>query len=220
MIRQCVSVAAGVVGLVGCLSLDKPKLEADPVPEAISRKVALMGQQIQQKNPDLPLKVTCSTVGSPEPEIFSRVAGDCCAVYVTVGVINKCKTDGQLAAVICQEVGKAVAQHISQANLKLQQQLEQSNTPASVPIGNDLGGRFGPTGGIMPTELARQDMLRKRAQQPAPPPPADSLARIYLAKAGFNARELADVQSLLREAQRNNTFEKQWEGPTGTLKAP
>jgi hypothetical protein len=210
MIRQCV--AGGFVlllGLAGCLSLEKSPFDQQPVPPEVALKLATLGQQIQQKNPDLPLKLTCSTVGAPDQvEIFSQVSGEHCAVFVTLGLIKKCKNDSQLAAVICQELGKAVAQHINEANLKLQERMEASAAPASVPIGNDLCGRFGPTGGVMPAEMERQDRLRKLSGRTSAPP-ADSLARIYLSKAGFDPQDLEATQPLLREASRNTALEKQ-----------
>src|SRR5947209_4761858 len=104
-----------LVGLAGCLSLEKSPFEQEPVPPEVTLKLTRMQQQIQQKNPDLPLKVNCSTVGAADQvEIFSQVSGEHCAIFVTLGLINKCKTDSQLAAVICQELGKAVAQHINE----------------------------------------------------------------------------------------------------------
>lgn len=220
MIRR--GMASGLfllLGLAGCLSMEKTPFDQTVVPPEVALKLANLGQQIQKKNPDLPLMVVCSTAGTADQvEAFSQVEGKTCNIYVTLGLIKKCQTDGELAAVVCQELGKAVSQHINQANLKLQERMEQAATPTSVVIGNDLGARFGPTGGVMPAEMERQDKLRKlNTRALASAPPSDSLARIYLSKAGFNPQDLEKAQPLLREASRNNALEKQVNSTTFKL---
>jgi hypothetical protein len=63
-------------------------------------------------------------------------------------------------------------------------------------------------------ELAKFQREVPRPRDPLPlPPDPQILANLYLTKAGYAATELDAVAPLLREASRNNTYEKQFTAP-------
>jgi predicted Zn-dependent protease len=169
--------------------------------KAESIRVARVGQQILAANPQIPIKPQFLTVGESAPEIFHRGGQD---VIITESLASKCKTDGQLAAVLCHELGKQVTEREA-----LQRFMPRSGNgpPADVPVGNDYHGGFSAEDGTRMMELGKyeEDLKRRRAESISP----DTLAKIYLQKAGQPPELLAEVAPLLRAADQNATLEKQ-----------
>ncbi len=114
--------AGGCVATDGGLSVvssgffeEKPDLTAtpagslihDPASEEAGKRVVQVGGQIVASNPKLGFKPAFTTIGAPWEEIFHR--GDK-AVFITEGLVRDCLTDGQLAAVLCHELGKIAAE--------------------------------------------------------------------------------------------------------------
>jgi hypothetical protein len=181
--------------------------QAPPATQKISLHVSEIGQKVMAANPQIGRKVAFLTIGDPKPEILHRVRGDNGEIYITEGLVNECKSDGELAAVLSQELGKMVSEEIA----KTRPMRDQSSLPLlmSPRVGNDIGGNFGPADGSEQMILARYEKDRKQAQQAivAPPPP-EKLARFYLQNAGFNANDLAAVTPLLRKAEKNDNWEQ------------
>jgi predicted Zn-dependent protease len=185
--------------------------EVTPATRELSLRVQTLGQKIVTANPNLMVGVEFITIGSPQPEIFHVMGPRHWYVYVTEGLVKQCQGDGQLAAVLCQELGKASSERIAEASARRQ----AAELPPLVNVGNDLTGRFGSADGSQMAEMGRLDQARRQTAQPPPAPPApDGLARGYLAKAGFAVTDLDAVAGLLRAADRNSTFEKQMKGAT------
>src|SRR5262249_39695897 len=65
------------------------------------------GRQLLAANPQVGAKPLFHTIGAPQPEVFHRGTSD---VWVTEGLVRQCATDGQLAALLCLELGKMVAE--------------------------------------------------------------------------------------------------------------
>ena len=181
--------------------------QAPPATQKAALHVSEIGQKVTAANPQIGRKVAFITNGVPQPEIFHRVRGDIGEIYITEGLVKECKSDGELAAVLSQELGKMVSEEIAKARPMRDM---QSLPPLVSPhVGNDIGGTFGSADGTDMMIAARYEKDRKQAQQAivAPPPP-EKLARFYLQNAGFNANDLAAVTPLLRKAEKNDNLEQ------------
>jgi hypothetical protein len=216
---------AVALGMAGCFSdpkttLIQPGLYGRPVttqtaqvPQATATKevalrVANLGQKIVADNPQIGLRPVFSCIGAAQPTVFHRLNKDQCEIFISEGLVKQCQTDGQLAAVLCQELGKVGSERTALASAALR--LPERDPPPNLHIGSEIGGSFGPSDGTNRAELARLDEMRKQRSLPPPPPPApEVLARAYLTRAGFAAEDLQAVAPLLRAAEGNTIFEKQ-----------
>jgi hypothetical protein len=192
-----------MISAVAGKKIETPELSAEAKAQSI--RVGKVGQEILAANPQLPVKPQFLMVGGLPEEICHRSGKDGQFVFITESLAKKCTTDGQLAAVLCHELGKQVAEREA-----LQRFLPRSGLgpPADVAVGNDSHSGFSSSmDGTRLMELGKyeEDLKRQRAEALAP----DTLARIYLQKAGQPPELLAEVAPLLRAADQNATLEKQ-----------
>jgi hypothetical protein len=181
-----------------------------PATEAVAVRVITLGRKIADANPNLSVKPVFQCIGVPQPTLFHRLGKDVCNVWISEGLVNQCQSEGQLAAVLCQEVGKAASE---KAALNPPPTRVFIEPPPSVPVGNDSHGAIGPPDLTRQAELAKIDEERRRREQPPPPPPPpEVLARVYLQRAGFNPADLQAVAGLIRAAEENTDVEKQMMG--------
>jgi hypothetical protein len=175
----------------------------------VAALVDSVGRKIVKANPQLGMDPQFRTIGAPQPEIFHRGVVE---ILITEGLAQQCATEGQLAAVLCQELGKMVVARDALAGA--QARVPEKIPPADVAVGNDNAGAFGPADQLHRAELAKYEAERQRkvafAQQ-APDPRL--LARSYLIKAGYPASELDSVAPLLQTASVNTSFAKQLAAP-------
>jgi hypothetical protein len=221
----------------GCFADDKPPLVAPspfgptaqvpgatrlvnaPAPEPtqeVALRVAAVGKKVQDANPQIAMSVTFTTVGAPHPEAFHRALGanfQGCQVIVSEGIVRQCRTDGQLAAVLALELGKAVSER--EAQVPASARMAEPGLPIDVPVGNDVRGPFGASDMTRLAELAKRDRQRPRPEAPPPPPVPEVLARGYLSRAGFAASDLTDVLPLLRQAEDHGALERQFKAAPG-----
>ena len=173
-----------------------------PGSEEAAKRVLQVGGQILASNPNLGVRPTFTTIGAPLEEIFHQ---DDKVVFITEGLVRGCRTDGELAAVLCHELGKMAAERQERAATP-----PDPGPPMDAPVGKDYGGAFGPPDGTRTMELAvYEHKRRKAAEAAATPPDPDALARTILEKAGGKASDLEAAAPLLRAADEHMTFEKQ-----------
>jgi hypothetical protein len=186
-----------------------PTIAHAPATEAAMRRVGDVAQRILAANPELPIRPLFLAVGSPEPEVFHR---DDKALFISDAMVNKCATEPQLAAVLCNELGKMVATR--QALLALKARRLDGRAPADLPIGQERGGLFGGADGTHLAELGKYEQSGGRGpgDLPATPPDPQLLARTYLKKAGFAPTDLDGVAPLLHEAEKHTDHETQLTG--------
>jgi hypothetical protein len=177
--------------------------------EETAKRVALLGEKILAANPQIKVHPLFQCVGRPEPTIFHPAANQ---IVITEGLVRECKTEAQLAAVLCQELARIESER--QAEALATAQLMAREPPPAFTVGNEVGGRFGEADGTRRAELAKFEQQNPRpgslALQPAVPP--DALARAYLQKAGFRPADLDETMPLLRKAEMNSRLEKQMSG--------
>jgi hypothetical protein len=178
-----------------------------PEHEASARRLLAVGNKVAHDNPQAGLLPAFIPVGFPHPEICHSGGGlSGYQIVVSDGLVNACKTDAALAAVIALEMGKIVAERESAAGPSLKQ--PQKPPPPDVPVGSDSGGPFGPPDGTRQMELAQREPKRGRTDKAAPAPAPEALAKGYLVKAGYDPQALAEVGPLLRKADAHSEMEK------------
>jgi hypothetical protein len=178
-----------------------------PATEEAGKRVIAVGQTIVSANTQLGLRPAFCTAGTPNPEIFHRGTGglEGCQIVITEGLVRRCSTDAQLAAVLCTELGKVISEREAHAGPVMRKPERQPISDGR--IGNDYSGAFGPSDRTYLMEEAK--LNPQRGKRPAPPAP-EALAKQYLVRAGYADTELVKVQALLQEAEKNFTVEKSY----------
>jgi hypothetical protein len=180
---------------------------------AAAARVDQVGHKILDANPQTGVRPVFRTIGAPQLEIFHRGTTE---VIVTEGLVQQCPDEGRLAAVLCHELGRMVSERELLAGPPAR--TPPREPPMDVRVGNDYAGSLGTPD---QTHLAEMELAKngREPRRPAAPPPPDpqALARTYLTKAGYPESDLDGVASLLREADRHGTFEKQLTAPAPTL---
>ena len=95
----------------GCLDADKPRgglnnvpvdtSKANAAPTEMAARVDQVGRQLVGTNPFLGFEPTFHTLGQTEPEICHPDSG---GVFVTAGLVERCRGDAELAAVLATEL--------------------------------------------------------------------------------------------------------------------
>lgn len=180
--------------------------------EATAARVYQVGRQVMAANLFTGIDPSFQTLGHPEPMIFHR---DLYGVFITDSLADRCKTDTELAAVLCSELGKMVAERRNAARMGF-----------SEPLPNIDVANSGEAGGIPADQvrLAELGMLEKKS----PKAEADRLrnqmtdpqriAAELMKTAGFDAKELDAVAPLLRSANKDRQLLKQLGGPAAAPK--
>jgi predicted Zn-dependent protease len=188
--------------------------QAKPATEEESKRVQGVGQKLVAANPRITQKIAFLTVGQTQEEIFHQSEKDVSTIVLTEGLAKQCKTDGELAAVLSQELGKVVSEQM--AKMKPARRPLPPMLLADTRIGNNAeNGAFGSsdrTEQMMAGHFAQES--RQTPSLPATPPPPDTLARLYLKGAGFDAKNLETVAPLLRKAQKQSSVELSMTGKT------
>jgi hypothetical protein len=176
---------------------------APPATTEAALNVARVGVKILAANPTLGVKPRFDTIGGEAAplELFHNGESD---VYITETLARKCKTEGELAALLSVELGRMASE---KAAVRIADVPDRGPPPA-VNVGNDYGGTFGPADGTRMMELAKYERNRALAREKAAPPDPDILARAYLKTAGYNPADLDAVGPLLRSAEGNERLEK------------
>jgi hypothetical protein len=207
----------------GCAQFDNPArfaavpaagpaapVSANPPAAEEAARVERIGRCILASNPINGLDVRTVrfvTIGAPQAEVFHRGTAD---VFVTDGLVRQCTTDGQLAAVLCLELGKMVSEREAVAPQAVRQ--PERLPPIDTGLNRDLAYSGVPADQTRARELAEYDRERRQRQQPAPPPDPAALARLYLVRAGYHDTDLQAAAPLLQQAQGNAGLEKQLTG--------
>jgi hypothetical protein len=198
------TVPANPFGSLGAPSPTKQNASFAPAAPEVSMRVDCMGRKILADNPQIGLKPFFATIGDPKPEIFHQGTS---FVYVTGGLVGMCKTDGQLAALLSQELGKMVSEREARTPASTR---EPAGLPPPETNVGPISGYAAPDMTHM-AEMARYEKKYQRRPN-LPPPDPRSLAQGYLQKAGFAAAELDAVTPLLEAAEKNYSWERQING--------
>ncbi len=174
------------------------------IPQAhieVSERVETLGQKIIGLNTFTGLEPMFWVAGVPESVLFHRGPNE---LIISEGLVAKCKTDAELAAVLCSELGQMVAEKRAVRRVGA----DRDTIPdAALPGGSTLAGGM-PVDASRAAEVAYQDRRPKAAPTIAP---ADSakIARDLLKGAGFDPADLDRVEPLLKQSDRGAALRKQ-----------
>jgi hypothetical protein len=178
-----------------------------PASTETALRVDVVRRTILAANPNLGVQPVVATVGTPHAEIFHNGPQ---IIYVTEGLIKGCKNDGEIAAVLCLELGKMVAER--EARHGPRGRVAGGRPPIEVPVGSH--GQTDTQDQVALAELARYENQRQQALKRRLPPDPQALAVDYLDKAGYGKDKLEAVSPLLEAADRNFVLEKQFKKPS------
>ncbi len=179
-----------------------------PATQEAERRVLGVGQKLLQANQPLALRPAFMTIGSPTPEVFHAGTTQ---VVITEGLVRRCETDEQLAAVLAVELGKMASDREAQAGLQTRN--PDREPPPSPGVGADGGGSRGGADLTQLAERAPYEAARKRMIHPPPPPEPKAVAKMILQRAGYTEADLTAAEPLLKTAAENAALEKQMTSP-------
>jgi hypothetical protein len=196
-----IALAAGLIGLTGCVhhgswSVEKmlgwqpgepraPKVS--PASLETAERVESLGRRIITQNTFPGIDPLFHTLGVKDPVLFHRGAG---SLFISEGLAARCKTEAELVAVLCSELGKMKA---------------EQRSAERVGRDKDAIPEVGP--GAAPAE--------KKPSQPSPnteAADARKFARDLMTGAGFDPADLDRVEPLLRDAEKHDGLRKQMAG--------
>lgn len=190
------------------LGWDNPKsppMPNYPLPNTeIAERVENTGHRIIALNTFPGVDPLFTTIGVPETALFHRGPEQ---LYISEGLVKLCKSDGELAAVLCSELGQMVAEKRAIRKPNDRDSFPESSLPGGVPV---MSGGGTPEDAGRQAELAYQERRPKAAVVDTVD--AARQARILLTGAGYDAALLDQVQPLLKQSQRGAALRKQLSG--------
>lgn len=168
-------------------------------PESIktAERVQALGDRIIELNPFTGLTPLFHTLGVSDPILFHRGPDE---LFISDGLVASCKTEAQLAAVLCSELGCMMAEKRSAKRVGVE--LESVRDTAE------------------PSALGEGEVASSDSQPPKPAKPhaanagnAAEFAKEILSGAGFDTAELAKAQSRLANVKRTSPLGRQIAGP-------
>lgn len=167
-----------------------------------------IGQRLARQSHRNQLKWTFTVLDSPEVNAFALPGG---YVYVTRGIMAYLDSEGELAGVIGHEIGHVTARHGAQRVTR------QQNASLGVLAATILGAvaEIGGVGGA--TQVASQASQAYAAGKVASysreqETQADQLGAEYLARNGYNPRNMIDVIAVLKRQEQFLTDQERAQG--------
>lgn len=164
-----------------------------------SRRVDELTKRIVDQNTFTGLEPIVTVLGFPEAALFHRGTNQ---LFISDGMVKKCKTDAELAAVLCSELGQMMAQK-----------------RAVIAVGRNkdpipeiaLPGGVNDSSGVRIAELALQ---QKRIDEKRNRDESDAVqkAKDLLKGAGFDPAEFDRVEGMIRQSDRGEAIKKQMAG--------
>lgn len=206
----------GNASLFRTFGWDPVKTPRDPkIPPAhlaTTERVESLGRQIIAQNAFTGIEPMFFTMGVPESVLFHRGPEE---LFISEGLAEQCKTDAELAGVLCAELGQMVAEKRATRRAGV----DRDPIPdAALPGGASVAGGT-PYDPAHDAEVALREKQRKKkaAALVVDAGEAAKLSRELLKGAGFDPSEFDRVEPLLRQSDRGLALRKQL---SGTAPAP
>ena len=185
----------------------KPHLPSySPAHIATSARVEEIGRKIIAQNTFTGIEPQFITHGVSETALFHRGPEE---LHISEGLVNLCKTDAQLAAVLCSELGKMSAE---KRNASRTAPARDSIPDSALPGGTSIAGGVGDNT-VRDAERAFRERQRTTSAAAGQSDPR-KLARDFMKGAGFDPEELDKVVPLLKQSSRGDAIQKQMLGPS------
>ena len=165
---------------------------ARPAPQEICVRVDQIGQLLLTQNPFLGVSPTFGVVGGSEKAIFHP---DRHGILITEGLVNDCKSDDELAAVLAVELAELTAEHKNGKRAIVLQPL-----PPLPGAGSQTAG--GTDASQLMTEALVRDHAAKNGGAAKPEVPQQLAAEI-LQNAGIESEHLDAARKRLAQIKRS-----------------
>jgi hypothetical protein len=169
---------------------------------ATAERVETLGRKIIAQNTFTGIDPLFHTIGVPEPMLFHEGPE---RLMISEGLVKQCRTDSELAAVLCSELASMVADRKSARRVG---QDRDSFPEIGVPTGSGLAGGT-PDDPARAAERAYLERQRKREQDAVDPL---RIAADLMRGAGFDPADLDRVAPLLKQSERGRAIKKQLSG--------
>lgn len=215
------TVCASLLASAGCLhdgewsvqkalGWDDERTTFDPknAPRAslpVAERVETLGRKIIAQNTFTGIEPLFMTIGVKESVLFHRGTEQLC---ISEGLVAKCKTDADLAAVLCAELGQMVAEKRAAKGLGRDIDPIKDVSHGAAPV---LGGGS-PVDPGREAELALHQKRYPRGGGGVDQFDATKTAHELLTGAGFAAADLDRVEPLLKQSDRGEKLRKQMGG--------
>ena len=217
MKRWAILPAALLAGLTGCMegefdhaTIRNKRIETPDVTEAsvaVAARVDQVGRSLVGQNPFLGVEPTFHTFGRKDPEVYHPDAN---GVFVTEGLVARCRTDDELAAVLALELAKMSAEQRAAGRLRKPEPLR------SLPDAGTLSaGGIGPDQNQLGTQALFDQNLGRSGDGTKPAPPIGdqrAAAADILKSAGIDPKALDVVEPLVQDAARHHAIAEQLGG--------
>jgi hypothetical protein len=213
--RAASGFACGLLLMCGCthtgtFSIEKllgweetGTMNVTPESMKTAERVDALGRRIVAQSPFSGLEPLFHVVWLRESVLFHRGTAE---VFISAGLAEKCKTEPELAAVLCAELGKMSAEKRRAA---AHGKDRDGIANVSFPDSNALDA-------AKSAEVSRQEKGTPH-RFTADELNAEAVSRDLLRGAGFDPAELDRVQPLLKQSSRGDDIRKQM---AGTAAAP
>jgi len=185
---------------------EKVKTPNDPkVPLAhleTTERVEQLVRRIVTQNAFTGLEPIIYTMGVPESALFHRGTQE---LFISEGLVKKCKTEAELAAVLCTELGQMVAE---KRGVKRTGGDRDTIPDSALPGGAMVGGGT-PADPGREAEIAFHERRHPRGARTAGGDNPAKLSRELLKGAGFDEAEFDRVEPLVRQSERGSALRKQ-----------
>jgi hypothetical protein len=187
-----------------------PPKDLPPAPLAVAERVEVLGRKLVAQNTFLGVDPMFMTIGVEEPVLFHRGAEQ---LIISKGLVEKCSTDAELAAVLSSELGQMVAEKRTAKALGRDVEPIRDGAgptrPGSAPI--DAGQQ---------ANLAYHERQFPRGVAKPDPVDATNTARDLLKTAGYSPAELDRVELILKEAKQSDRGEQIKKQMSGSAPPP
>ena len=181
------------------------KVNYTPASQETSYRVVMLKDKLIGENPQTGLKPYIIAIGSADPEIFHVGLN---YIYITEGLVRQCQSEGQLAAVLANEMGRMISEREAAVSDEVRQ--PERALPIQLPIGTNGNARDrDPTNVI---ELAMHEKYYPKHPRKLARPNPQLVARDILERAGYQRTELDAVQPILQNADRCQVLGNQFKG--------
>lgn len=174
-----------------------------PASQETSLRVLQMKDALVAKSPQLGINPYAIAIASADPEVFHVGTTH---IYITEGLVRQCQTDGLLAAVLANELGKM----ISAREAAVSDQVRQPDR--LLPIQFNTSGSGRDRDPIGPIELAFHEKRYPKQHVKLARPNPQLIARDVLERAGYARTDLDAATPILQNAERFQVLQNQFKG--------
>lgn len=173
---------------------------------AAAARVDQVGRQILSANIFCGVDTGFQTVGSEQALLFHRGQE---SVFISDSLVNRCKTDEELAAVLCYELGRMVAEKRNATRMGYTEPMLDVTTTNNGEMGGITGDQF---------RLAELASIEKRTPKKvvdrvlAQSTDPRKIALELLKTTGIDEANYAKVEPMLKGLNKNREIVKQLDG--------